>query len=191
MGKPACLISGQIKSKLDKGLPLGNVNRPESDLIKSKPGIKSPLGTSNKQAGSPDSTKKKKILRKDIRLKSPKSPKSPRSLKRKDIKGVKQRHLQETKENKSNIVSKIVQSFEMNQVNCVNVCQNNTKNLLCENDESLKSIKPGSVRSAFEILMSRKGADLTPRTPRKKNLKRLNFSKSTSGQKRLDEWVRK
>ena len=132
-----------------------------------------------------------KILRKDIRLKSPKSPKSPRSLKRKDVERVTQRHLQETKENKSKMVSKLVQSFETSKVNCVNVCQDNLKNLLCENDESLKSIKPGSVRSAFELLMSRKGADLTPRTPRKKNLKRLNFSKSTSGQKRLDEWVRK
>ena len=86
------------------------------------------------------------------------------------------------------MVSRLIQTFENNSTNCVQINQNITKN----EDLLIEGIKKGSVRNAFECLMSRRGVSTPPKTPHSaKKIKRLMTRKTTSGQKSLEEWVRK
>ena len=99
----------------------------------------------------------------------------------------KQRHLLSAKKSTSNTVAKLINAFEHNSTNCDVISQNKTK--ISELD--LSCINKGSVKDAFALLMLRKGVDLTPKTPRRKNVKRLDKEKTTSDQKRIDAWMRK
>ena len=72
--------------------------------------------------------------------------------------------------------------------------QNQTDSLIDRDKISGKDlgcIKSGSVKNAFDLLMLNKGGDTPSKTPRKKNLKRLDKRQITSGQKKLDNWVEK
>ena len=137
----------------------------------------------------PKSPNQRKVLRKDIRVKSPSKIKSPGNKLKIDSIKMKQRHLHSASENKSNMVSKLIQSFEKQSVECVKVSHN-----LCKNDDmSLNCIKKGLVRDAYDLLMTQKG-DGTPtpiKTPRRRNIKRLDKKKIASDQKKISEWVRK
>ena len=141
---------------------------------------------------SPD--RNKKVQRRDIKLVSPKVIRSPKVLKSKDhIKGT-QRYLSLSS---SDIVSNLILCFEQNSTESVKLNQNNKK----IDDFSLNNIKKGSVRNAFEKLMSQKGvgspsqkgvgSHYLPSPSQKKKIKRLKTTNITSGQKRLDSWVKK
>ena len=130
------------------------------------------------------------MLRGDIKLKSPKVLKSPRSKKKIDVSPTKQCHILVTSDKKSNMVKNLIHSFEQNSVNCFKLSKNEAGN----DDKSLDNIKEGLVRNASEKLMSKKEVETPIKTPRRKGTKRLNNSKITSGQsgqKKIDEWVRK
>ena len=148
---------------------------------------KSPLGKINVIADSRTKAKRRMVLRGEIQLRSPRSPKSPILKRRKESSIEKQRHLLSAKKSTSNTVAKLINAFEHNSTNCDVISQNKTK--ISELD--LSCINKGSVKDAFALLMLRKGVDLTPKTPRRKNVKRLDKEKTTSDQKRIDAWVRK
>ena len=148
---------------------------------------KSPLGKINVIADSRTKAKRRMVLRGEIKLRSPRSPKSPILKRRKESSIEKQRHLLSAKKSTSNTVAKLINAFEHNSTNCDVISQNKTK--ISELD--LSCINKGSVKDAFALLMLRKGVDLTPKTPRRKNVKRLDKEKTTSDQKRIDAWVRK
>ena len=85
------------------------------------------------------------------------------------------------------MVSNLIRCFEQNSTESVKISQNDTK----IDDLSLINIKKGSVRNAFEKLMSQKGVGSPSTTPQKKKIKRLKSMNIASGQKRLDSWVKK
>ena len=149
---------------------------------------------------SPD--RNKKVQRRDIKLVSPKVIRSPKVLKSKDhIKGT-QRYLSSSC---SDMVSNLIRCFDQNSTESVKLNQKNKK----IDDFSLNNIKKGSVRNAFEKLMSQKGvgspsqkgvgspsqkgvgSPYLPSPSQKKKIKRLKTTNITSGQKRLDSWVKK
>ena len=69
-------------------------------------------------------------------------------------------------------------------MNCFTVRHKNKT----END--LNNVKEGAVKDAFQTLMLRRGAESKIRTPKGKNVKRLESRKTTSSQKKMDYWVR-
>jgi len=80
----------------------------------------------------------------------------------------------------------LIDVFERNQdgLNCVDV--KDTKKTVSDQ----KCIREGLVRNAFELLMLQKGDNTKSRTPKGKNVKRLENGKTTSSQKKIDKWVR-
>ena len=169
-----------------KCIAMNLVSQAEIGLISSS--NKSPLKGKNTSIATPNSAKIRKVQRSKIKYISPKSPKSPSKFKRKVSLKSEQRHLQSESKGKSSMVSRLIQTFETNSTNCVQISQNIMKN----EDLSIESIKKGSVRNAYECLMSKRGVSTPPKTPHStKKIKRLMTRKNTSGQKSLDEWVKK
>ena len=136
---------------------------------------------------TPKLVKHKKVLRSEIKFRSPKSPKSPHSSKRKSKVLTQQHHLVSKQVNSPNKVSKLIRTFESNSAESVEIC----KNIEGEND--LNCIREGSVKNAFELLMTRRrnGVDTLSKTPRRKYVKRLESGKTTPKQKRIEDWVSK
>ena len=85
------------------------------------------------------------------------------------------------------MVSKLIKTFESNSAESVKIC----KNIEGEND--LNCIREGSVKNAFELLMTKgqKGVDTLTKNPRRKYVKRLESGKTTPKQKRIEDWVSK
>ena len=121
------------------------------------------------------------MLRKEIRLKSPKSQKILTTS------SAQKRHLVSTDQVEQSVVSKLINVFERNKdpLDCFNVTD------IKKTVSDQKCIKEGLVRNAFELLMLQKGDNNKSKTPKGKSVKRLENKKTTSSQKRIDDWVRK
>ena len=133
---------------------------------------------------TPKSVKRKTVTRSEIKLKSPSNPRTLHVFKRKETTPCKQRHLSNTNQNESSMVVKLRKHFEQNQTDShIDLDKISGKDLSC--------IKSGSVKNAFDLLMLNKVGDTPSKTPRKKNLKRLEKRQITSRQKKLDNWVEK
>ena len=133
---------------------------------------------------TPKSVERKTVTRREVKIKSPSNPRALHVFKRKETTPCKQRHLLSRNHNESGIVTKLKRHFEQNQNDSLI-----NRDTISEKD--LSCIKSGSVKNAFELLMLNKGGDTPSKTPRKKNLKRLDKRQITSGQKKLDNWVEK
>ena len=155
------------------------------DLVKCE--MRSPLRKVKSVKSSPKSVKRGTVLRKEIRIKSPKSPKCIIRHSIQTTSRVHQRHLESVNQVEPGVVSKLINVFEQNRdgLNCFNV--KDTKKTVSDQN----CIREGLVRNAFELLMLQKGDNTKSRTPKRKNVKRLEHGKTTSSQKKIDKWVKK
>ena len=136
---------------------------------------------------SPKSIKRKKVLRSEIKVRSPKSPKCIVRQKNQVKRSDKQRHLVSAVQNKQSVVSKLVNIFERNKepLDCFDIHDKD------KTSSTGKCVGESLVRNAFDLMMSQRGSNTKCKTPKGKNLKRLEPRKPTSNKKKIDQWARK